>query len=334
MENMERLRIPLSDITFATKNFDKRFCIGSGGYGIVYKAELEHLDIRKISSSDWDNKNELPKKRSTVAIKRIFNKEGEEGFFMEIKTLTSCNHPNIVSLLGFSRENGEMILVFEFAAKGSLDNCLENNTMANVTWAQRVHICLGIAKGLKYLHANWKGKRRIVHRDIKSANILLDGKWNAMVADFGLSKFHPENHHVSTIYTTHVVGTDVYLDPEYLSAYKYKKESDIYSFGVVLFEMLSGTLAYDSNYYLGDDKGLPTVARRCFKEGKIKELIDPNMMVEVNEHTFTVNKGPNQKSLDAFTKIAYLCLAETQINRPKMEDIIKGLEDALRFQAS
>ncbi|KAM0028485.1 putative protein kinase RLK-Pelle-LRR-I-1 family [Helianthus debilis subsp. tardiflorus] len=283
--------------------------------------------------SDWKNKSKLLKKRSIAAIKRISSQDGKEGFFIEIETLTSCNHPNVVSLLGYSKEDFEMVLVFEFASNGCLDTCLEKNKMKNVTWAQRIQISLDIARGLQYLHTNIEGKRTILHRDVKSANILLDEEWNAKVADFGLSKINPAGKTLMTTFVTkHIAGTEVYMDPEYISTTAYKKECDIYSFGVVLFEILSGRLAYDKIYNVGNDKGLSMVARRHFNKGTIKELIDPNMMEEDSEHIFTVNKEPNQKSLDAFTKIAYQCLAEKQAERPKMEVIIKELENALNFQ--
>ncbi|GJV67911.1 probable receptor-like protein kinase [Tanacetum coccineum] len=145
-----------------------------------------------------------------------------------------------------------------------------------------MQICLDIAEGLKYLHTSMEGKPRIIHRDIKSANVLLDVNWNAKIADFGLSKFHHANQLASTIKTKAVAGTEVYIDPEYLTTCKYKKQSDIYSFGVVLFEILSGTLAYDSVYLDENNKGLAPIARRRFSEGTLKELIDPTMMVEDN----------------------------------------------------
>ncbi|PWA89350.1 protein kinase-like domain, Phloem protein 2-like protein [Artemisia annua] len=282
------------------------------------------------------SKNELPKRCSTVAIKQILNRQdeqGKEGFLAEIELLTSCKHQNIVSLLGFSSKDREMILVYEFLVNGSLDDYLGSaEKKINLTWNQRLQICLNIAEGLKYLHTSMEGKPRIIHRDIKSANVLLDENWNAKIADFGLSKFHPANQPASTIKSKGFVGTEVYMDPEYLTTGKYKKETDIYSFGVVLFEILSGTLAYDSVYLAENDKGLAPIARRRFSEGTLKELIDPTMMVEDNEQRFTLNRGPNQDSFDAFTKIAYQCLAETQAKRPPMEVIIKELRNAQKFQ--
>ncbi|KAL8214566.1 hypothetical protein R6Q57_004015 [Mikania cordata] len=333
---LEWLRIPLSEIRSATNNFDETYSIGFGGFGIVYKATLNVLDIQNLSSMEGKCKDELPRKSKTVAIKRIFDRQdeqGKQGFLTEIELLTSCKHPNIVSLLGFSREGREMILVYEFAFKGSLNDYFENNRKhINLNWAQRIQICLDIAQGINYLHTSMDDKPRIIHRDIKSENILLDENLSAKVADFGLSKFHPTNQQVSTIYTKNIAGTEVYMDPEYMATFKYKKESDIYSFGVVLFEILSGRLAYDSIYIVENDKGLAPIARRHFNEGTIKELIDPKITEEDDEQIVTLNRGPNQDSLEAFSRIAYHCLAETQAKRPKMEAVIRELQKALNLQ--
>ncbi|KAM0038401.1 putative protein kinase RLK-Pelle-CR4L family [Helianthus debilis subsp. tardiflorus] len=333
---MDLLKIPLSKIKKATNDFDETYSVGSGGYGIVYKAKLDVLNIQCLSSMEGLCKDELPKINKTVAIKRIFNRadeQGKQGFLSEIELLNSCTHPNIVSLLGFSRESQEMILVYEYALKGSLSDYLGNsNKMSNLTWVQRIKICLDIAHGINYLHTNMEGKPRIIHRDIKSENILLDENMKAMVADFGLSVFHPRRQQASTVYTKNIAGTEVYMDPEYLTTFKYKRESDIYSFGVVLFEVLSGRVAYDS-FYLGENiKGLAPIARRRFSEGTLKELIDPKMEEEDDDMFFTLNRGPNQDSFETFSKIAYQCLAETQARRPTMDVIIKELQNALNLQ--
>ncbi|GKA88576.1 kinase-like domain, phloem protein 2-like protein, partial [Tanacetum coccineum] len=138
--NLEHLKIGLNDIKEATKNFDDAYCIGSGGFGKVYKADLEiYFDSNNSSSKEGVDKCNLPRKRSTVAIKRINNQEGGHGFIAEIETLTSCKHENIISLLGLCYEgNSAMILVYEHASKGSLENYLGSSD--NLNWLQRLNI--------------------------------------------------------------------------------------------------------------------------------------------------------------------------------------------------
>ena len=191
-----------------------------------------------------------------------------------------------------------------------------------------------VAHGLNYIHNKIEDERRIIHRDIKSGNILLTENWEAKIADFGLSKFHPKSQQRNTLYTEHIAGTKVYLDPEYDNTGKLKNETDIYSFGVVLFEVLSGRFANDLIYTKEDSNGFAPVARRRFNEGTIKEIVDPRLLEETHESVFTLNKGPDQDSLDAFSKIAYQCVAENQAGRPTAEVIIKKLEEALSFQVS
>ncbi|KAJ9559425.1 hypothetical protein OSB04_014039 [Centaurea solstitialis] len=329
--NFEHLRITLEDIVFATDNFADTYCIGSGGYGAVYKAELVHFDSKSSSAVQGKTKDELPKKCSRVAIKRIFSRQdgqGEQGFYAEIEMLSRCKHRNIVSLLGFCEEKSERILVYELASNGSLEGYLgKTDKMTTFTWKQRIKLCLDIANGLNYLHTTMKDKERIIHRDIKSANILLYKNWEAKIADFGLSRFHP----ASTVNTKNIAGTEVYLDPEYLKTGKLKKESDTYSFGVVLFEIICGRLAYDEIYDVDNEEGLPATVRRHFNEGTLEKLVDPKIKAEIG-NLFTLNRGPDQDSLDTFIKIAYQCLAETQAARPTMEVVIKELEKALYLQ--
>ncbi|KAD7478273.1 hypothetical protein E3N88_01409 [Mikania micrantha] len=331
------LKIPLSEIRLATNGFNKKCLVGSGGYAHVYKAKLQFLVTESVSSMEEKSKDELPKLSKTVAIKRIINggdEQRKQGFLTEIELLTSCKHPNIVSLLGFSREAGEMILVYEYAFKGSLGDYLvsSDKTTFSLSWAQRIQICLDIANGINYLHNDMVGKPRIIHRDIKSDNILLDENLNAKLADFGLSKAHPMNQQLSSIYSKNIAGTTLYMDPEYSTTGKYKRESDIYSFGVVLFEVLSGRVAYDSIYINENDLGLAPIARRRFNEGTLKELIDPKIIEEDDDHIFTLNRGPNQDSFNTFSKIAYQCLAETQAKRPTIKFVIKELQNALKLQ--
>ncbi|GJZ35327.1 kinase-like domain, phloem protein 2-like protein [Tanacetum coccineum] len=333
--NFEHLKIGLNDILEATNNFDDAYCIGSGGFGKVYKADLEHFDSSNSLLIEGVDKSDLPRKRSTVAIKRIHNQAGEQDFIAEIESLTSCKHENIISLLGFCYEGtGAMILVYEHASKGSLEDYLgRSDKMTNLTWVQRVEICLDIAHGLNYIHNNTDhGKQKMIHRDIKSDNILLGDNWKAKIADFGLSKFHPAEQEADIIYIDTIAGTYVYLDPEYEKDGKLSRKSDIYSFGVVLLEVLTGRLAYESVYTKVNERGIAPIARDHFKKGTIMEIVDHKIKEETDEHAFSFSKGPDKESLNLFSELAFRCLAETQEQRPTMEVVIKELKKALLHQ--
>ncbi|MFS7990783.1 putative protein kinase RLK-Pelle-LRR-I-1 family [Helianthus anomalus] len=335
-KSLDKLRFQLRDIELATNKFSETYLIGSGGYGKVYKAQLNLEETNSSDPMEGKNKGKLPweQKHSNVAIKRIVStnvEQGEQGFIAEIEMLSNCKHPNIVSLHGFCDEGKEMILVYEYISNGSLAYYLENiDNMANLTWTQRIQICLDIAHGLEYLHTSTDDKPTIIHRDIKSDNILLDDNWVAKIADFGLSKLHQANQQGSTLVTNNIAGTVVYLDPEYVSTGKLKTKSDVYSFGVVMFEIMCGKLAYDKTY---GQMGLPSIARQCFNEGTLKNLIDPKI-TRADDKIFMLIGGVDQDSLDTFTKVAYQCIAETQSKRPTIEVVIKELEKALNFQVS
>ncbi|KAI3826034.1 hypothetical protein L1987_00076 [Smallanthus sonchifolius] len=322
---LEHLKIPLIDIEVATKKFTDRY-LGSGAYGKVYRAELE-LPIEEKT------KGEISRKWITVAIKCIReDNQGKEGFNAEIELLTSCKHTNIVSLLGFCDEGPNMILVYEHASNRSLDNYLgSTDSSTNLTWVQRIKIGIDIARGLNYLHTRVEYEQRIIHRDIKSGNILLGKNWVAKIADFGLSRFHHANQHES-LYTKNVAGTKEYLCPEYMKTGRLKKVIDIYSFGVVLFELLSGKPANDPIYVAEDANGIAHVGRRHYEEGTIHQMVDHKIMEEVDELTSTLHKGPNQDSLKIYSEIAYRCVAITQDNRPTAKDILEELEKALSSQ--
>ena len=336
-KNLEHLKIGLNDIELATENFSDKYHIGSGAFGMVYKAQLEHFDSSNSSSIDGENKCGFPKKQSPVAIKRINSPKGEQGFNVEIEALTSCKHKNIISLLGFCDEGPDhMILVYELASKGSLEDYLgSSDKLTNLTWMQRLKICLDIAHGLNYIHTNTdQEKQKIIHRDIKSANILLGDNWVAKIADFGLSKFHPADQDASTFNASTIAGTPMYLDPDYENSKcgKLNKKSDIYSFGVVLFEILTGKVAYDRIFTDIDERGIAPIARHHYEKRTLMEIVDHKIKEETDEHVFSLSKGPNKESLDIFTEIAFKCLAMTQAERPSIGDVIKELEKALSCQ--
>ncbi|PWA78876.1 Protein kinase, ATP binding site-containing protein [Artemisia annua] len=197
-KQFEHLKIKLEAIKLATNNFADANCIGKGGFGEVYKGELVHS-----------------KGHTVVALKRLNRAfgQGDPEFWKEIIMLSLYKYDNIVSLLGFCDESGEKILVYEYASRRSLDLYLDSE---DLTWTQRLNICIGAARGLAYLHSSFGTHQRVVHRDIKSSNILLDENWNARISDMGLSKFGPANQQITFLVSDAVTGYG--LDPHQVSA--------------------------------------------------------------------------------------------------------------------
>ncbi|PWA82371.1 hypothetical protein CTI12_AA179440 [Artemisia annua] len=298
-KKFQHLKIELQAIKSATNDFNVSHRIGRGGFGEVYKGELVHS-----------------KGKSVVALKRLNRAfgQGDPEFWKEVIMLSQYRHDNIVSLLGFCDDCGEKILIYEYASKKSLDLYVNDK---DLTWVQRLEICIGAARGLAYLHNPGQTQQRVLHRDIKSSNILLDENRNARIADLGLSKFGPANQQYSFL-VSNAVGTFGYCDPLYIETGFLTKESDVYSFGVVLFEMLCGRLCIRYN----QDKPLTILVRECYKQKTINDIVYANIKDEINPH-----------SLKAFTTVAYQCLKREADQRPFMTKVVKVLETALSLQS-
>ncbi|GKB96919.1 protein kinase, ATP binding site-containing protein [Tanacetum coccineum] len=267
----EDLLIPLEEIKAAC-DFSITSRIGDGGFATVYKGRL---------SEHWHDHE--------VAIKRHRKASYQEKneFRNELELNCRFYHENIIHFVGYCDEGNEMILVYEYANNGSLDYLLEDkNKRRCLTWVERLKICLGAAKGLDYLHTGLGEDNKVIHRDFKSGNILLDDNLEAKICDFGLSKLNSaDNEHQSKVYTN-AAGTNFYMDPLYHESGILRTDSDAYSFGVVMFELLSGLAAYNRRR-IGDGelRTLINLVRRYYDYGK-ELLIDPEIKDKIDNSSF------------------------------------------------
>ncbi|XP_023754391.1 probable receptor-like protein kinase At5g59700 isoform X1 [Lactuca sativa] len=245
------------------------------------------------------------------------NNQGNKEFQTELTMLSQYQHHNIVTLIGFCNVNNEMILIYEYASNGSLDTYLLNPS-SQLSWLQLLKICIDVAFALDYLHNHVAQKHRIIHRDIKSANILLDENLNAKLADFGLAKIGLANQQNSFV-ITNIAGTYGYMDPQYGRTGFLTKESDVYSFGVVLFEVLCGRVVCVD--YNDERKFLFHYAPTCYKNGDMEKIVDRRIRKDINPIT-----------LLKFTATAYQCLQETREHRPTIAEVVFQLKEAMEIQ--
>ncbi|KAK9928382.1 hypothetical protein M0R45_025519 [Rubus argutus] len=283
------------ELAAATKGFREVNLIGEGGFGRVYKGRLEAGQV--------------------VAIKQL-NHDGLQGFqefIVEVLMLSLLHHTNLVTLIGYCTDGDQRLLVYEYMPRGSLEDHLFdlNPDQEPLSWDTRIKIAVGAARGLEYLHC--KANPPVIYRDLKSANILLDDHFNPKLSDFGLAKLGPvgDNTHVST----RVMGTYGYCAPEYAMSGKLTLKSDIYSFGVVMLELITGKKAIDGTKKQGE-QNLVSWSRPFLKDRrKFVQLVDPLL-----QGRFPV------RCLHHAVAITAMCLQEQPTFRPLISDIVVALE--------
>ncbi|KAJ9177468.1 hypothetical protein P3X46_012684 [Hevea brasiliensis] len=262
-EDLERgagpRRFSYEDLVSATNNFSDDRKLGQGGFGAVYKGYLNDIDM-------------------AIAVKKFSrgSKQGRKEYITEVKTISQLRHRNLVQLIGWSHDRGEFLLVYEFMPNGSLDFHLFGKR-SHLTWAVRYKISLGLASALLYLHEEWE--QCVVHRDVKSSNVMLDSSFNVKLGDFGLARLM--DHELGP-QTTGLAGTLGYLAPEYISTGRASKYSDVYSFGVVALEIASGRKATDC---IQQKSGVSLVEWiwDLYGCGKLHLGIDKKILIDFNE---------------------------------------------------
>ncbi|KAK9071580.1 hypothetical protein SSX86_008008 [Deinandra increscens subsp. villosa] len=309
-------RFLLSEMQLATNSFDESMIIGKGGFGKVYRGVIDDG-------------------ATMVAIKRSDSrsKQGANEFWTEIRLLSGFRHSNLVSLIGYCDEFDEMMVVYEYISGGNLAERLyklngSSQKCSCVSWVDRLKICIGAARALDYLHTGTGVHHRVIHRDVKSSNILLDENNTAKVSDFGVSKvstMDQESTHVST----DVKGSFGYFDPSYFLTRRLTRKSDVYSFGVVLLEVLCGRPSVDPS--LGEnDLGLVGWAQQFIEEGTSNRIIDPSLMGLTPSSRVKAQIMPN--CLKAFLELADKCLQTRPKDRPTMGEVVVALEAVLALQ--
>ncbi|OWM88575.1 hypothetical protein CDL15_Pgr002342 [Punica granatum] len=293
-------RFTLRQMKAATENFDAENKIGEGGFGPVYKGKLSDGTV--------------------IAVKQLSSKskQGNREFLNEIGMISALHHPNLVKLYGCCIEGNQLLLVYEYLENNSLALALfgREEQRLNLDWATRKKICIGIARGLAYLHE--ESRLKIVHRDIKATNVLLDKDLNAKISDFGLAKLdEEENTHIST----RIAGTIGYMAPEYAMRGYLTDKADVYSFGVVALEIVSGKS--NTNYRPKEEfVYLLDWAYVLQEQGNLLELVDPSL-------------GSNYSEEEAMRmlNLALLCTNPSPTLRPPMSSVVSMLEGKIAIQA-
>ncbi|GKC73234.1 kinase-like domain-containing protein [Tanacetum coccineum] len=295
-QNLKHLKIPLEDILEATNHFSNENFIRQGGFGKIYKGKFKRS-------------GEL------IVARRLDTKygQGSKEFWTEILMLSKLEHKNLVSLVGFCDEKNEKIVINKYEANGSLDNCITKPTL---TWGMRLHICVGIAHALSYIYYDEKRDFSVIHRNIKSSKILLDYFWAPKLSGFELSLTTVASQR-NRLCVDDACGSTGYVDPTYVKTGTVTHKSDIYSFGVVLFEVLLGEKAITDNR----DIQLAQAAKSRYENEQLDDWINTDL-----------RKQMNGESLKIVLETAYGCLNEDHTKRPNIDQVLENLIKAVNLE--
>eukprot|EP00268_Persea_americana_P068233 TRINITY_DN9476_c0_g2_i1.p1 TRINITY_DN9476_c0_g2~~TRINITY_DN9476_c0_g2_i1.p1 ORF type:complete len:747 (+),score=207.98 TRINITY_DN9476_c0_g2_i1:1038-3278(+) len=283
------------ELVEVTNGFSEQNLLGEGGFGCVYKGRLP--DGREVAVKQLN----------------IGGSQGEREFRAEVEIISRIHHRHLVSLVGYCISEHQRLLVYDYVPNNTLHYHLHGKGRPVLDWATRLKVAAGASRGIAYLHEDCHP--RIIHRDIKSSNILLDNNFEAQVSDFGLAKLALDSF---THVTTRVMGTFGYLAPEYASSGKLTDKSDVYSFGVVLLELITGRKPVDTSQPLGDES-LVEWARplltRALDNGEFKGLVDPRL-----------GKNYVENEMFQMTEAAAACVRHSAVKRPRMVQIVRAFE--------
>ncbi|KAF8691756.1 hypothetical protein HU200_040149 [Digitaria exilis] len=281
------------ELKSATRNFSRSLMVGEGGFGCVYRGTIKTPDE--------------PSDRMEIA--------GQKEWLTEMNVLGIVDHPNLVKLVGYCADDDERgvqrLLVYEYMPNGSVDDHLSNRSTSTLSWPMRLKVALDSARGLKYLHEEMEFQ--VIFRDLKTSNILLDENWNAKLSDFGLARHGPTEGltHVSTA----VVGTLGYAAPEYMQTGRLTAKSDIWSYGVLLYELITGRRPIDRNRPKSEQKLLDWVKPYIGDKKRFPIIIDPRLEGHYNP-----------KSITKLASVANRCLVRMPKSRPKMSEVYEMVQ--------
>lgn len=288
------------ELSEATDGFSVSNILGEGGFGCVYKGLL--TDGREVA----------------VKQLKIGGGQGEREFRAEVEIISRVHHRHLVSLVGYCISEHQRLLVYQFVSNDTLHFHLHGPDRPVMEWSTRIRVAAGAARGLAYLHEDCHP--RIIHRDIKSSNILLDDNFDAQVADFGLAKLAMDtNTHV----TTRVMGTFGYMAPEYASSGKLTEKSDVFSFGVVLLELITGRKPVDGSQPLGDESLVEwarPLLNQALEHEDFEELVDPRL-----------EKNYVQVEMFRMIEAAAACIRHLAPKRPRMSQVVRALDSIVEF---